>query len=389
MNDALPPKEVRPHGGHVLHYGRFLNTPARHGGTRRSEQLREVLQRAGMAVVPVLLASERHRSRLDRARGALRGIGISPTADVRRARKPAGLYHRAMADASIRDSPRHAPVVWESGPGEAFYGGWAAHRHGHRVVAVPQNFDSLTPDQSSPWSGRRAPHWFDEEVRELGYADAVFVLSAHDRWLLSLHGIEADVLPYYPPNDVERRLLDLRRRRASMPGADMRLLALGTAGSEPTTRGFLDLARLLAGDARLRSIAKSVVVAGYETETLRPAFAESGAEVLGTIPEGQLDDLQLRARALLVHYVPAPGALTRIPEALVAGIPVVANRHAARGYETAAGVHVYDGPAELLEILDGELPAPPRMPRPVAAEDRFVSQVTLHHAREGPRRGTR
>jgi hypothetical protein len=92
------------------------------------------------------------------------------------------------------------------------------------------------------------------------------------------------------------------------------------------------------------------------------------------VSERDLDALQRDARALLVHYVPAPGALTRIPEALIAGIPVVANRHAARGYETVSGVHVYDTAEELAELLAADLPAP-AMPTPPAAEGRFVRQV--------------
>lgn len=124
----------------------------------------------------------------------------------------------------------------------------------------------------------------------------------------------------------------------------------------------------------MRSTAASIVIAGYGTERLRMAFEHTGARVVGTVSEVDLVALQLDARALLVHYVPAPGALTRIPEALMAGIPVVANRHAARGYETVSGVHVYDSPEELVELLAADLPEP-AVPTPPAAEGRFVSRV--------------
>jgi len=125
----------------------------------------------------------------------------------------------------------------------------------------------------------------------------------------------------------------------------------------------------------VRSAAASIVIAGYGTERLRMAFERIGARVVGTVSEEELDALQLDARALLVHYVPAPGALTRIPEALIAGIPVVANRHAARGFESIPGVHVYDSPEELVELLAADLPTPPAVPTPAAAEGRFVSRV--------------
>lgn len=366
--------DVRRAAPVALHYGRFLTAKARHGGTRRSQQLREILERSGVHVVAVALESERRRSRVARAWGVARGAIITPLDEMRHVRRPAGLYHRAMAELSLRNSSPGLPVVWEGGPGEAFYGGWAARRHGHRVVAAPQNFDSLTPGMASAWTGRHSPDWFGEELNQLRYADAVFVLSPHDRWLLSLHDIPADVLPYHPPADIEAHLLDLRRDRSARSHAGTSVLALGTVGSEPTARGFRDLLRMLEGDSQMRSTAASIVIAGYGTEELRTAFERTGARVVGTVSEVELDALQLDARALLVHYVPAPGALTRIAEALVAGIPVVANRHGARGYETMPGVHIYDSPEELVELLAADLPAP-AAPTPAAAEGRFVSRV--------------
>jgi hypothetical protein len=227
---------------------------------------------------------------------------------------------------------------------------------------------------ASAWTGRQSPDWFREELNELRYADSIFVLSANDRWLLSLHDLHADVLPYHPPADIEEHLLDLRRDRSARSHARTNILALGTMGSEPTARGFRDLLRILEEGALTLSTAASIVIAGYGTERLRTAFERTGTRVVGTVSEQDLDALQRDARALLVHYVPAPGALTRIPEALIAGIPVIANRHAARGYEGVPGVHVYDRPAELRELMAADLPTPAAPGRPVA-EVRFVSSV--------------
>lgn len=357
----------------ALHYGRFLTAEVRHGGTRRAQQLRQILERSGVRVNDVPLASSRSRSIPARLLGIARGTIVSPLGELPRLRRAAGLYHRAMADLSFAAAPGDLPVVWEGGPGEAFYGGWAARRHRHRVVAVPQNFDALTPGMTSSWTGRPAPSWFAEELRELGYADAVFVLSANDRWLLSLHGLEADVLPYHPPADVEVQLLELRRQRAEREAPGSAILALGTVGSEPTARGFRDLRRMLE-DSAARSVARFLVVAGYGTEQLRSDYELIGARVLGTVSNAELLLEQRDARALLVHYVPTPGALTRIPEALIAGIPVIANRHAARGYESLPGIHVYDTPDELVELAAAELPMPPIPPRP-DAERRFAASV--------------
>ena len=367
----------------ILHYGRFLNAATRHGGTRRSEQLREILERGGLQVIPVALESQRLGSRFARVLGVARGARVSPLHELAQVRRPAGLYHRAMADKSLGSTPPGLPAVWESGPGEAFYGGWAARRHGHRVVAAPQNFDSLTPGMASAWTGRNSPDWFGEELNQLHYADAVFVLSAHDRWLLSLYGVQAEVLPYHPPADIKAQLLKMRRLRSARPSGGNSVLALGTIGSEPTARGFRDLLQMLDGTSHSRSTVASIVIAGHGTERLRTDFERIGARVMGTVSEIELDELRLDARALLVHYVPAPGALTRIPEALIAGIPVIANRHAARGYEDVPGVYVYDLPGELVTLLAAELPTPPTISLPAAAEARFILSVLNPAEMEG------
>jgi hypothetical protein len=69
------------------------------------------------------------------------------------------------------------------------------------------------------------------------------------------------------------------------------------------------------------------------------------------------------------------GAVTRIPEALLAGIPVIANRNAARDQPETPGVHVYEDAAEFAELVRARLPYPPPPPEPVAAQRRFTEQL--------------
>jgi hypothetical protein len=341
----------------VAHYSRFGQEAQRHGGVRRSEQLREILEQGGMDVVSLALATPRCQGTVARLKGVTRGFALASLGELGRARRLAGLYHLAMSEATLRQvSDPAVPIVWEGGPGEASYGAGVARRLQHRVIAVPQNFDSLNPGMRSSWSGRHSPVWFDEELGQLRLADAAFVLSDHDRWLLALHGVHAHVLPYHPPIEVEAHLLGVRRRRTAEAGL----------------RALLELPNL---DLLLARQGLTIVIAGYGTEHLRAASRSARVTVEGSVSDARRDELLLAARALLVHGAPATAVLTRIPEALVAGVPVIANRHAVRGAEGYPGVHVYDDADGLAELLGTQMPMPPSPERPVVAERRFAELV--------------
>jgi hypothetical protein len=68
--------------------------------------------------------------------------------------------------------------------------------------------------------------------------------------------------------------------------------------------------------------------------------------------------------------------VTRIPEALLSGIPVIANRNAARDQHGTPGVHVYDDRDEFIALALASLPVPPAPPRPLAAEKRFQAALS-------------
>ena len=69
------------------------------------------------------------------------------------------------------------------------------------------------------------------------------------------------------------------------------------------------------------------------------------------------------------------GFLTRIPDMLVAGIPVIVNQIAARSTSGYSGVYSYQYPEELNLWLDKELPMPSLPEKPEYAEKAFIHSV--------------
>jgi hypothetical protein len=90
------------------------------------------------------------------------------------------------------------------------------------------------------------------------------------------------------------------------------------------------------------------------------------------VTDEALFELLAEARGLLVHQDRGAGALSRITEALVAGVPVIANRIAARSTRGYQGVSVYDTPEELRSLIAAAgFQALPSLPPPREAMDRF------------------
>jgi hypothetical protein len=116
-----------------------------------------------------------------------------------------------------------------------------------------------------------------------------------------------------------------------------------------------------------------VMLAGYGTEALA-GDAPPRVRVLGGQSWEALTDLLAGAAALWVHQAPMSGALTRIPEALIAGVPVVANGWGARGHAAMDGLSVYADAAGLAAAIKA-LPRHVEAPDFSAAEAAFVAAL--------------
>jgi glycosyltransferase involved in cell wall biosynthesis len=239
------------------------------------------------------------------------------------------------------------------------------------VVAVPENIYTAERGFRDFWSGRRGLAALERELEFLRRCHAVFCISREEQWLLRVQGIEADHLPYYPPRQLEEFLRDVRRRRR--PPAARRFLLLGTALHLPTGRGLEDQLRALCskpGPGGYR-----IDVAGRGTEGLKSAVASPNVVIHGTVSQEHLGELLAETSAAIIHQRPSVGALTRIPELLLAGVPVIANVDASRSAWMLPGVMHFDSTEELEALMDGPLPVPPVPERPLRAEQRFCEAV--------------
>lgn len=348
----------------LLYHSIFKPNPQGHGGSRRTAQVVQLLNKSGFAADFVSPQSGGTWKNLVAGVkfAAQQSLWPDPFWRFGSFGFPANVYRQAFDHHSGQKL-----LIWEANRELFEIAPIVAKAAGYRVIALPHNIEALVSvpaerDRSS--SNLRS---LSHELYCLSQADAVFCISWEETWLLRQCGIPASFLPYYPPEETVNSLQKIRQLRANSDKS--RFLIVGTVKNQPTLEGMLEQLNMLA---KLREqVPFEVDVAGYGSEVLAEDCKFEGLKLHGSVDQSFLDHLLIHAKAVLVHQKTGAGALTRIPEMLIAGIPVIANDQARRSaaYE---GVYLYEGPAALAELLTKEFGHQPALNKPEQAEKRFI-----------------
>ncbi|HBB32229.1 MAG TPA: hypothetical protein DDZ80_23685 [Cyanobacteria bacterium UBA8803] len=337
-----------------------------HGGNRRSAQLCELINAAGLAIHDV--QSKVTNNRLSRYVNGIKFLAkyrfsISFSYQLI---GQCGYYYKIYKN-FLESYSGIKLLLWEDTVN--YIVPYIAREAGFKIIAVPQNLESLVVDHINPFTYRNLPDNFEDEIKYLSKTDLVFCISREEQWLLRLRGINADFLPYYPPEQILSSLLKLRKARNN--SLNKRFLIIGTAANPPTRIGMIEQIDWLKEISK--EIQYEVDIAGYGTEQLRKYCDSPNFTLHGTLAPEELNTLLTNAKAVLVHQKAGVGALTRIPEMLIAGIPVIANGNACRSAFNYPGIYCYDSQSELAELMCRQLDEPTILPRPLEAEKRFIN----------------
>ncbi len=258
------------------------------------------------------------------------------------------------------------------------------HSLGIPVIAVAQNIESLSTPQIAPGATLSL---LSTELGLFQRSRLVIAISIEEDFLLTNVGARSFYLPYHPVEPFRSRLLAVRARRASAPKRGV--LALGSGHNIPSREGLV-LAAQWWREQRLEREAGPLWIAGKRTdEYLDPALAGEGVELLGSLDDESLERKMTEASCALVVQANGSGALTRICDLLVAGVPVAATMHAARSYHGALGLFEFRGEGNLAAAIRnasacGPFPAPePPDPEPLLAEIRRILGKDSPGARGG------
>lgn len=344
----------------ILRLTQFPSDANGHGACRRTLQIRETAEAAGFRVEDIPMGG----LVLGRVQRWSRGLGwkLRWGRHLSHQRLGPGLagYYDAAYTRTLAAHPGPKVALWETTYDMIFPR--LARKFGYRLVALPHNLETLGMEHSN---GASAAALFADEVDRLREADVIFTIAREEQWLLGTLNVVADYLPYFPPREAATRLRAVRALRRTTLPRDF-VLVLGNALHPPTAEGMhaaiQDILPVLPAGWRIS-------VAGYGSEKL--AVSEPRVDLHGSVTPPQLETLLTQTRALIANQRTGAGALTRIPEALLAGVPVFANPVAARSTAGLTGVHVYEDRATLGRLLTEPMQVPPEPLPPTAAATRF------------------
>lgn len=257
-----------------------------------------------------------------------------------------------------------------------------AKKQGFKIISLPHNFDSMATKDADDCNFSNLSSNFrslKNEIMHFDCSDHVFCISREEQWFLRLCGIKSDYLPYYPPESIIKDLLKIRNDRSCINFDDSSLpkqfLILGTYTNPPTKDGIIELVEWFNSFDKLINI--KVCIAGFGTEKLKDEISFlSNLELLGTLSDKELTNLLIQTSAVIINQRYGLGALTKIPELLISGVPVLVNGIAARSHHNYHGVSVYENKQELCDLLlSNKLYTPNFLERPLQHEMRFINTL--------------
>ncbi len=333
----------------IVYYSRFLPTYQAGGGSRRLLQLLDLLSPMNLRLVNTLdstkTGNRERKTFFAKRQEEKRKLQFLSHWDTAHRSYVEKLWNMATVWAAMHSDPMTLPPVVMDDP-IYFLPLFEQLKEERRpIIAVCHNLESLSTAQVA---NSHQLNLLCKEIEVLGQCDLVITISREETFLLQNLGINAVYLPYYPPAKARDRLSAIRNLRKGTE--KQHFLLLGTANNLATRQGMLTFIKAWE-DLGLGSNDKQLLVAGYGTDKLE-RYRTEGVRYLGQLTDDGLDSLLQTIKCCICYQEQAAGALTRISEMLFAGIPIVANSHAARTYYNQYGVIEFSALSNLREALD-------------------------------------
>lgn len=370
----------------IYRFTLFSSNPFGNGGDKRTAQITELLSKNNREsqIIPSSVEEAGYsRYKLQKWSKAIVCF-IQVSIIIKRILHPRSIFRTIRMATQLKDvfNIPHAGnsevILWESTKTDFSFIVPLFKKKGYRIVAIPHNIESLVPLQTSVLTRRISPDWFMDEINLFRKCDLVFAISREDTLLLNQFGVKASYLPYFPTDEVFESLIRIRKireQKIERRNERKKILLLGSAVNPITRDGMIN--RIDFFNNWKQNICEIIIV-GYETGQLKSLCKDNDSIVFyGEVTNEELNEILLEIDMLLVYQPVTSGALTRIVEMLIAGIPILVNFAGARDYFGTNGVYVYNDDEQLVNYLAEELPVPLTPCKPTRAYDSFVGSLEI------------
>ena len=362
---------------HYLYSSTFIPLSSGHGGNRRTAQIHELLQQINAILSP--LADHLY---FKRAPFKVLDYMIALPASARAVGLPSKTscfdwsYIQATESALkmlFDNSVEVKGLLWENTKDYRIPYAVAGKLP---LIALPHNIESLVSYFPEANLINYAPvsSVLGSELRQLAKADLVISISEYDSWLLSSFGIKSLYLPYWPCIDVETSCLQIRDARSLASTHSEFILVIGSAVNPPTVHGILKFLEAFPKYQQLLDL--EILLVGYSTEIITDLTTlPPNVRVLGSVDSISMNQLLITCKCVLIHQEYGTGSLTKIPELLLSGVPIVASRIASRNFSEHDDILIYDEIGEIYDILKSNLNQPRRPLRNRQEEVRVLDKL--------------
>lgn len=347
----------------ILHHSNYPPEKDGHGGSKRTAQILEILEQNNCTYTSLTFDIKKTWKSLKWSKivvlflsAIIKFFFKTKGASFKRLRRQERLMFISKKIISNLDNVPDV-FIWEGTLEIHQFIAIELKKMGVKILGISHNLESLVPCDSQYGTivnDKSTLKKFGHEIDTFSKCDEVFVISREEQWLVNLFDISAQYLPYYPTINTQNSLLEIREKRNVKEKSDQ-FLILGTVLNPPTLNGTIALINTI----RKTSDQAIFHIAGYGTEKLSAYIPENSSIILhGSVTQTVLDDLLTKIDAILINQPYTSGALTRIPEMLIAGIPVICNEAAARSYFNYHGVYLFHDEVDLNILLKKSLDTP-------------------------------
>lgn len=333
----------------IIYFSRFHNNPYSNGGDRRTAQLCDALCHVSYEFVALTDLSHPHKDNIKNV--------MSNLPDFIQEKLMLYLKQQVTRNNYLKWSERFREHLVKSNTlSKVFVASLVVNKPGLIIIDDPvffepvvnyakenkvplvafcHNIESLSRTQVSNSTQLELVSY---ELDLIGKCDLVITISKEETFLLNNLGMNTVYLPYYPHTNTITNLRQIRIKRQQSHKSDF--LLLGSATNLATLEGMRQVISSVISSRILQD--DSLIIAGYGTGEIAINGCDPRIQVRGDLSEDELHGLLATVKGCIIYQETGAGALTKIPELLAAGVPVISNSHAARSHYYLPGIFEFE-----------------------------------------------
>lgn len=229
----------------------------------------------------------------------------------------------------------------------------AAKDFGLKIILGVHNLETMVSSYTEDFFLKKPyPFSLFREIEYIKKADLVLCISREEQWLLRSFNIESHYFPYTPPKKLNEYYQKIREQRLIQNNIDSFYTIVSTIHNPATLKSLsVQLDELNQINKQITSFKVLLIGYGLEIHKIELEKKYSFLVVEGTVDSFRMEQILQYTKAVLIYQNEGVGAITKIPEYLIAGIPIIANTHAARSAYNFEGLMAYDVSSELKDLI--------------------------------------